>query len=340
MIQVCSQCGTRWNVRDRQREWCPRCNGALLAPPPQAAHPEWADRSSALTAGHPPAQRLPAGYRWIAVRPGSAPPPRRHRRPLGPTPRYAQIPRWSLGDWVGPPVAVQSAAAPRRGPSTKLVRATLLATMVTLVIAAVVHIGQYALLIINRETLLNPWLAAAATLAGVVVSIAAMLLILASAVLLVRWLIARRSAAYEYYGETESRRPWTLWAGCLIPLVNLVWAPVFVIEAASVEDRYSMLRKSIRVWWILWILSTAVSVFAMATSGAQSAQGIADNTVTSIVAYLFALAAVFAIAQVFLGFERKPVERASHRWVVVRDERESRHESAPAVESEGQEPAA
>ncbi|WP_459952830.1 hypothetical protein, partial [Mycobacterium avium] len=25
MIQVCSQCGTRWNVRDRQREWCPRC---------------------------------------------------------------------------------------------------------------------------------------------------------------------------------------------------------------------------------------------------------------------------------------------------------------------------
>ncbi|WP_238602279.1 hypothetical protein, partial [Mycobacterium avium] len=27
MIQVCSQCGTRWNVRDRQREWCPRCRG-------------------------------------------------------------------------------------------------------------------------------------------------------------------------------------------------------------------------------------------------------------------------------------------------------------------------
>ena len=32
VIQVCSQCGTRWNVRDRQRTWCPRCHGTLLAP--------------------------------------------------------------------------------------------------------------------------------------------------------------------------------------------------------------------------------------------------------------------------------------------------------------------
>ena len=36
MIQVCSQCGTRWNVRDRQRVWCPRCRGTLLAPKPEA----------------------------------------------------------------------------------------------------------------------------------------------------------------------------------------------------------------------------------------------------------------------------------------------------------------
>ncbi|HRD14262.1 MAG TPA: hypothetical protein PLI79_20625, partial [Mycobacterium sp.] len=35
MIQVCSQCGTRWNVRDRQRAWCPRCHGALMAPDPR-----------------------------------------------------------------------------------------------------------------------------------------------------------------------------------------------------------------------------------------------------------------------------------------------------------------
>ncbi|MFZ1179582.1 MAG: hypothetical protein WAO15_25690, partial [Mycobacterium sp.] len=43
MIQVCSQCGTRWNVRERRREWCPRCRGALMAPLGDAptADPRW-----------------------------------------------------------------------------------------------------------------------------------------------------------------------------------------------------------------------------------------------------------------------------------------------------------
>ena len=39
MIQVCSRCGTRWNVRDRQRVWCPRCHGTLLAPSVTGARP-------------------------------------------------------------------------------------------------------------------------------------------------------------------------------------------------------------------------------------------------------------------------------------------------------------
>ncbi len=39
-----------------------------------------------------------------------------------------------------------------------------------------------------------------------------------------------------------------------------------------------------------------------------------------IVAYLMALAAVLATAKLFEGFERKPVERPAHRWVVVADD--------------------
>ncbi|MEQ0574961.1 hypothetical protein ABLN97_11470, partial [Mycobacterium tuberculosis] len=31
MIQVCSQCGTGWNVRERQPVWFPRWRGMLLA---------------------------------------------------------------------------------------------------------------------------------------------------------------------------------------------------------------------------------------------------------------------------------------------------------------------
>ena len=108
------------------------------------------------------------------------------------------------------------------------------------------------------------------------------------------------------------------------------------------------LRRPIVVWWIVWVLSTVVSVFSIATSFTTDAQGIADNTVTTIVAYLLALAALLLVTQVFLGFERSPVERPAKRWVIVADEtpattrcgsRPERESSVP-VESEGQNPAA
>src|SRR3954471_6184959 len=162
MIQVCSACGTRWNVRDRRRVWCPRCNGTLLAPSGAPPAGEWSGRPGlgAPPAGTPPGTpppgrgRLPAGYRWIAVRPGAAPPPRRRSRPLGPTPRYAAIPRWGLVDQFEA-LELQGAAAPRSGPSVATVRATLLGTMVVLGAAALVHVVRYALLIVNRSVLLN-----------------------------------------------------------------------------------------------------------------------------------------------------------------------------------------
>jgi hypothetical protein len=141
---------------------------------------------------------------------------------------------------------------------------------------------------------------------------------------------------------------WALRAGCLVPLVNLAWAPVFVIELADVEERLKWLRRPIVVWWIVWIFSTAVSVFSIATSFTQDSQGIADNTVTTIVAYLLALAALLLALKVFLGFERRPVERQVKRWVIVRDEVSPTPEKQPepgpvpaaAVESKGQNPAA
>jgi hypothetical protein len=133
-----------------------------------------------------------------------------------------------------------------------------------------------------------------------------------------------------------------------VPLVNLFWAPVFVIELAGVEERLNWLRRPIVVWWIVWFVSTAVSIFSIATSFTQDPQGIADNTVATIIAYLFALAALLLAMKVFLGFERQPVERPSKRWVMVRDEGHPSAEKQPEpesqraapVESEGQNPAA
>ena len=108
-----------------------------------------------------------------------------------------------------------------------------------------------------------------------------------------------------------------------------------MIELAGVEERLQWLRRPIVVWWVVWVLSTVVSVFSIATSFTQDAQGIADNTVTTIVAYLLALAALLLAMKVFLGFERQPVERPGTRWVIVRDEdapNRRRSEAEPEIE--------
>jgi hypothetical protein len=197
------------------------------------------------------------------------------------------------------------------------------------------------------------------------------------AVLLTRWLIARRAAAFAHWGMPETRSRWALWAGTLLPpsvamalaimfavvrvltdnsaswalmagcvvfsclpLVGMLWALVYVVELAKTEDRYGQLRGVIWEWWLLWLLSTVTSVFASVTSGAQDAQGIANNTLAIMVACLLALIAVLATARLFEGFERKPVERPAHRWVVVADDEDEAPGSAAAVELAGAEPAA
>lgn len=177
-------------------------------------------------------------------------------------------------------------------------------------------------------------------LAGVLVSLAAIAAAGTTIVLLVRWLVARRAAAFMHQGLPERRSARELWAGCLLPMVNLLWAPLYVIELALVEDRYTRLRRPIVVWWIVWIVSNAISMFAFATSWVTDAQGIANNTTMMVLAYLCAAAAVAAAARVFEGFEQKPVERPAHRWVVVNTDGRSAPASSVAVELDGQEPAA
>jgi hypothetical protein len=256
------------------------------------------------------------------------------------------IPRWGLAEHFDS--AEQQQAPLRVGPSISMVRATVIATMVALGVAALVHVVRYGLLIVNRSMLLNPWVAGAPTWLGVAVSVIAMFLVVATAVVLTNWLIARRAAAFAYRGHPEPRPLWALRAGCLVPVVNLAWAPVYVMELAAVEDRLTWLRRPIVVWWLVWLASTVVSAFSIATSFTTDAQGIADNTVTTIVAYLLALAALLLATKVFEGFERQPVERPSKRWVIVAAEpaspadKAAEPESEPAapVETEGQNPAA
>ncbi|MDA4085393.1 hypothetical protein MHAS_04469 [Mycolicibacterium hassiacum DSM 44199] len=333
MIQTCSACGTRWNVRDRRREWCPRCNGRLLPPDavPPAASQQWAPPGRAAGATRPglgsapSGRRLPPGFRWVAVRPGAPPPPPPRRRPLGPTPRYEVIPRWGLVDRFDQDES-QREAAPA-GPSSGFVTSVLLGTQIILGVAALLHLLRYVLLIINRTTLLPYWLAWAATWFGVVASVLAMFAVVGLVLVLTDWLIARRAAAFAHHGQPDPRGVWALRAGCLIPLVNLLWAPVFVIELARLEQR-TELRRPIVAWWMVWVASTVVSIFSIATSFATDAQGIGNNTLTTTIAYLVALAAVLLVMKIYRGFERQPVTRPSRRWVVVA-ERPGRPDQPP-----------
>jgi hypothetical protein len=264
----------------------------------------------------------------------------------------------------------------RKAPPASRVHGAFFAAAFALGIAALVHLMRYLLLIINRNVLLNWLLADAAALLSVLASLAAIAAVIAYAVVLTQWLIARRAAAFAHCGRPETRTPWALRAGCLLPpsaamalaitfavvrattghsaswalmagcvvmsclpLLASVWSLVYVIELAKTEDNYSQLRGLIWEWWLLWLLSSVTSVFASITSGAQDAQGIANNTVAIIVADLLALVAVFGTARLFEGFERKPVARPAHRWVVVTDNKATTG-SAPAVELSGEEPAA
>ncbi|MGI9124076.1 MAG: DUF4328 domain-containing protein [Mycobacterium sp.] len=290
------------------------------------------------------------------MRPGLPPPPRRPRRPLGPTPRYQSIPRWGLIDRIDP-LAAQGEQDERKGATTSLVRVALLGASAVFAMAAAAHILRYLLLLINRTMLLPPFIAIGSLLTGVVISFAAVVAVIVTAAVLTSWLIGRRAAAFGHHGQDDPRPEWALWAGCMIPIVNLVWAPVFLIELAHAERIYPRQRGPITMWWIAWIVSTAISAWAIWTSSATEPQAVADNTVTMIIAYLAGLAVLLLLYRVLDGFVRKPVDRPAHRWVIVAEdpaaarpqaeaadepqaEAADEDESPEAVESKDREPAA
>lgn len=212
----------------------------------------------------------------------------------------------------------QQAAPIRRGPSPALVRVTLIAAAVVFGLAALVFAIRYALMMVNRAILLPPLIGDLAKWSGILFAALAFAAVPTVLVTVTAWLVGRRAAGYAHRGQEDPRSTLSVWLGCLIPFANLLWAPVFVIETAVEEGRYSRLRRLIIVWWVVWTLSTAISVFATATSFPSTTQGFADNTLSTTLAYLFALAVVILTYRVVMGFVRVPVERAStRRWVVA-----------------------
>jgi len=216
----------------------------------------------------------------------------------------------------------------------------LVLTMIALAIAASMHVLRYVLLLINRGVLLHPAVAWGGILLGVVASLIVLIILPITVVVLISWLVARSSAAYAQQGDDDPRSSAELWICCLLPLVNLVMAPVFVLELARAENRLSQLRRPIVVWWIVWVFSALLagwSIFSTVrvTFIANTPQNIADNTVVVPVGYQLALATVLLVSRVFNGCERTTtVERTVRRWVVVGTQ--TTPAAAPARPTEGE----
>jgi hypothetical protein len=151
------------------------------------------------------------------------------------------------------------------------------------------------------------------------------------------WLIDRRAAAYREYGRDDPRPEWTLWAGCVIPLVSLFWAPVFLIELANTEGLEDKQRKPIIAWWVVWAFATIMAVWGIWTRWATEPQAIADNTVTMIVAYLAGTATLVLLWRVFDGFVGRPAHRPRHRWVVVAEHPAATEEPGAPAEQDAHE---
>jgi len=213
-----------------------------------------------------------------------------------------------------------------------MVHTTMTVAMSALAAAALLHLIRYVLLLINRTVLLNRWVAAAGTWLGVAASVVAVFAVLAVALVLINWLIARRLVAYERAGDSEPRPRWWLRLASLVPVLNLFWAPVFVMELATAEDRLPVLRRRIITWWAVWAVATLAAVWSIATSFTSDPQGIADNTITTTIAYLAGLAALVYAGKVYVGFEGSADVRPGRRWVIT--------ESAVPVEESPEEPAA
>jgi hypothetical protein len=192
-----------------------------------------------------------------------------------------------------------------------------LASVALFGVAAFVHVVRYILLLINRTTLLPRLVANFASLFGVLASLAAVVAVVVTSVAATWWLIGRRTAAFKHRGAVDPRPNWTLWAGCLTPLVNLAFAPVYVVELAHAEDSYSRMRAPIVTWWVSWLFAYGISIYAFATRFTREPQGIADNTVSMILAYLVGGTCIGLLWVIFDKFVRKPVERPLHRWVVL-----------------------
>ncbi len=287
------------------------------------------------------------------MRPGSPPKAARRRRPLGPTPRYAYIPRWGLVDHIEPASSSRQGIAGARIPSRVLER-LLLATIITLAIVSCVHFLRYALMVYNRGALIPRFVASTSNGLVLFTVALAFAVMVATAWYLTDWMMARRAETYGDLGFDDPRRPWEIRVGCLLPVVNIVGIPLLLLELAKIENRWYRQYRNIVGWSILWGATWLLMLITWVIRDSETVQGIADNALFTAVDYAIAAVAAWALRGVYRGFTAPEGHHRMVRWLAVesaqrpvpidadRPDVQTTHEdnSGAPVEPAGLEPAA
>lgn len=263
------------------------------------------------------------------------------------------MPRWGLRDLP----SRQEAAPPRTrwAALTDHLTGVLLATAALFGLSALAELGRYLMLLHSRTQLTSSIVLLISDLAVLLTAGLALLSALLAALAATGWLIRRRRAAYAALGQSDSRPVWVVLVGCLLPVVNLLWAGVYLTELArlpggpSTNGRLRGTRprgrrrdptsgaaadervvRAVRIWWGLWVLNGVMAAAALwwhtATTTQARANGVLFAFYTDLVAAAVALASLWLV-RVFGDRDVWGRARLLHRWVpvslsVVRSEQE------------------
>lgn len=268
----------------------------------------------------PPRTRL----RWLARRPPETlPVPRRAPSAPAPTPRYRATPRWGLRQDFTPAAPAAPSTAEAAAEAAPFV---LRMTTGIVFAAAIVEALAYLLLVINRGGPVPGWLAVIAAVAVFAVGWLAVIAVLALAVVLALWLQEARARAFAALGTREPRPRWQLFVYCLVPVVNLVAAPVLVLELIDAQRRAAGLATDrramfIRRWWGAWIVLTIVTIGCVAYSRAAGGlQHGADAMVYTALTYLLAGLFLVGTTRWVRTIDRGPTAREQEdgtRWLAA-----------------------
>ncbi|MGZ4518383.1 MAG: DUF4328 domain-containing protein [Mycobacteriaceae bacterium] len=282
MQQFCHRCAAALPVLGRPMQWCPRCGGVLSAPTTQR----------------------PTTLRWVAEPPRRAPKRVRVRQALGPTPRYASVPRWGLPRTPLPRSTVPSppSALERMIAHEGTARPLLVGAATVLMLAALAELWRYVLLLRSRSELLPARTVAISDSMVITAGVLAPMVVLVTVVTCTLWLLRVREAAAARIDRREARSTHSIVLAIFVPVWNLLMPGVLLTElerdintgleqdtngAASTGP-----SRLLRTWWVSWVLSVVLAAGVWLWRLRDTVQARADGVLLAALSDLVAAGAV------------------------------------------------